>query len=240
MEWTKLGTLQAGVAPTYASKCGVYLEVFPGAPRRIIYIGTTNAGFAVRPGEYWEGRISYLRKKHFVFKATALDDIYDKGMRVETGTTRPEYHKHVEYMSGQNQVWIPEEKVLPVDVEKKWKEGEWEQFIRTNFALLELWGCEIKDVAVAEEVESRLQIALGWKFRIGYYQERANRQNWLGAQKKRSQLSGANYKSVLDFSKDNLARLLLDDDALDALDESANRRLLLEYFSHQKDKFCPF
>ena len=108
MVWQRIGTLSEVMDEKFRKMTGVYLEIFPGRPRRIIYVGTTKTGFGKRPGKYWNSASDgYLKQKHYAFKATQCDDIYALGMQVMENETRKSYAIRMTEMSYQGKLWIP-------------------------------------------------------------------------------------------------------------------------------------
>ena len=234
MKWQQIGTLRDGVTTEFTKSPGVYMEIFPGKPKRIIYIGTTKEGFNSRPGGYWD---HYLSMKHFAFKATTDDDIYSKGMCVNSSDNRAQYHQHLETMIREGNLWVPD---WPGCDKDKWKEQEWKEFIEKNYSGVELWGYQISDQKTQEEVESRLQIALGFMFRIGYLNN-GTRQNWLGQQNCRRSFNEAfNARNLIFNVKLNSANLSIDENALKAFDDQENKDLICAYFAQKDETTSPF
>jgi len=238
MIWKKLGLLSQGVDREYRNCMGVYLEIFPGIPRRVIYVGTTTEqGFGTRPGDYWAGKDGYLKMKHYAFKATEHDDIYEQGMRVREGESREEYARRASKMWSDGIIWIPGN-TTESELKTLWREGNWENHILQYYKNVELWGCIISDLNHAKEVESRIQIALGAKERLGYYSTRV-RENWLGQQGWRKILRGGNYTSLFSSSRSDIQDLDLDD-VDDVFLENPNRERVDWYFRNENTTDCPF
>ena len=246
MLWQNIGTLNKVMESKYQNITGVYLEIFPGDPRRIIYVGTTDKKhFSDRPGNYWNGsKDGYLKKKHYAFNATTNEDIYEQGMRVGKGQTRQSYSERVKGMWLSGKLWIPgwESKS---GGEKLWEKKKWAEHIMDHFKDVELWGCEIPEPIKAMETESRHQVALGKLYRLGYYTT-SKRQNWLGkiecfddkakypGLKKRFQ--NLEFSTIFNFSEDNFERIGLYEDTRAAFREETNKDLIKQYFELDDDK----
>ena len=245
MEWRLLGTLAKGVEEKYRRKRGVYMEIFPGKCRRIIYLGTTADGFGKRPGDYWTGpNVGYLKRKHYAFKATKGEDVYEMGMRLHDGESRFDYSRRVHCLVQESKLWIPGLRPWKLEEDNLWEDGRWEEFFREHFSDVELWGCETP-VPFDEEIESRLQVALGMLFRLGYHDQRQP-QNWLGRiqcfrDDKRKSIFGrkekfgaGKFETKLTFPEDNLHEMDLDEKSMSAFRDESNSQLIRDYFEEKE------
>jgi hypothetical protein len=230
MTWTDFG----GIAQCdkFPKDRGVYLAVFKGTPHRIIEVGTAlNADgfqrrFKKKKGD-WEGGGS------FIFKASLADDIY-KFMTLASYQTRTSYQSLVDTLCALGHLWVP---ATPRCTD--WKLDHW----KDTLDLIEIYGCVTETEEDALVLESRLQIALGQLYRLGYCSRKLSgdlRQNWLGRQERRGKLRGGEFVAPMTFEKSDLRSLRLADEIGRVFIESRNRGLVQQYFLSVDDPFCSF
>jgi|GEM_PF-743581 len=177
LNWEKCGTLDRFDSN---NDKGVYLFVYCGKARRIIYVGETHKqGFS---GRWKMHKRNLLRGRFTIFRAKNDEDIYD--LMSDRGN-RLEYLKRA---VDEQRLWIPgnpdgrsngyfKNLINPKDDFKT----NWQDYVRKAYLpSIELWVCRVTDKEFAKVIESQIQICLGYRFNIGFY---TRGQNWLGNQK---------------------------------------------------------
>ena len=162
LKWEACGIL---ADPVPNKNKGVYVFVFLGKVRRIIYVGTTfdPKGFSKRWNDH---KRLFLNGERTVFKVKNNEDIYDlmsdKGDRKE----------YIENALLEKPIWVPGNPKYDFNT-------NWEKYVCNEYLQrIELWACKTPDEQLSEIIESQIQICFGHKFQLGYCEQ--VRQNWLG------------------------------------------------------------
>jgi hypothetical protein len=248
--FSRASTHDRSPIPSELKKKGVYIHVFPGNPPRIIYVGTATGqrGFH---GRFLNEVSEYFSGLGFVFRVSTDEDIYDSGMRLGKGETLESYiDKTIRpggSIRGSMNIWVPDESTpshnffVREDTDLWHNEG-WNDFVSKEHLGVEMFGLELPE-SEAKMVETRLQIAIGKRFDIGFY--KLCDQNWLGQQQKRKALELlANTDrltsiAVLDCDLDALRQAGLQGEDLEPLNDPDNRGLILQSFDELKSKTRP-
>jgi hypothetical protein len=217
-----------------------------------------------RMKKHWD---MYCNGLYFVCKATRDSDIYEN-MRVPEGMTRNKYNELIKSLALADcpLVWIPDKRVPSHNYYRKdvsqtlYADLGWLTYVREDLCDLEAFRLIEENKAIeenktyeekkanVEEIESRLQIALGMHFRLGYYDHR-ERQTWLGDiecldDARVSEFKRGEFKTVLQFSESNLDRLEIDEgqnkDVRKVFRDDTNKALISQYFAQKDSPFAPF
>lgn len=239
--WKRFTRRDRSRIPPELKKIGVYIHVFPGNPSRIIYVGTAigQNGFH---GRLRNEVSEYFNKLGLVFRARVTEDIYKKGMTISPSETIERYIeatlKPMGGMRGSMTIWVPETKALSQNYflredENLWQDQGWKTFVEKEHLDIEIFGLELP-ASETQMVETRLQIAIGEQFDIGFY--RVSDQNWLGRQHKRLELERMVRKDRLSsleplhIDVSQLRAAKLNEEDLRPLNDPENKNLILRHF----------
>jgi predicted GIY-YIG superfamily endonuclease len=173
VKWAYLGCLDSLDQSKQIS--GVYVYIFRGTPRRLIYVGTS-IDIVARMNQH----IKHMKEGlHTFFRAQRYSDIYSL-MSIPSELDREEY---IKTLPGRvRDIWIPANPppkgahlLNSQTTFQTWNQ----QFLQVDFMPnVEVWCCSIAD-KYQKMLESQLQLKFRDAYRIGYYNLRENF-SWLG------------------------------------------------------------
>lgn len=175
--WELMGSLDS---PTFKSGGGVYLLIFKGKPKRVIYVGTTQS-FNKRIDQH---RIGMLEGKRTVWRAGSDKDIYELMSFKDEGNPYKYYHS----LAKKNLLWATttiKKEVASNDLLKKDSfEENWREFVHDHYIKnIEVWICRTDDSqSTNKRIESQIQTALKNNYSIGSHIHKINSSEmcWLG------------------------------------------------------------
>lgn len=158
-------------------EAGVYIFVYKGTSKRIIYVGTTNC-FARRLHQHSEGMRNGERP---VWKVEPHEDIYElmsfKGESSEKG--KYEYYFK---LAKRGLLWATTSLDTSVNdlVKEDSFEEDWKSFVEESYMdLIEIWTCKIDDEVRRVVLESQIQRAFKSNYFIGSHIHKQG-MCWLG------------------------------------------------------------
>lgn len=161
-KWSYMASLEQ---PKEISGGGVYLLVYCGTPKRVIYVGTTNS-FNRRIGQHQKGMI---RGNRSVWRTNKESDIYDlMSFKGEKGM-----HEYYYSLAKKGLLWASttiERQNIKNDLNKSddfipnWKEYVINSYIKN----IEVWVCKMEaDIEKIVALESHIQRMLKKNYSIG-------------------------------------------------------------------------
>ncbi len=187
-EWIYRGILEK---PDVCKEKGVYLFIFNGTPKRIIYTGTaySDDGFY---GRWSEHNKLFKSGGRATFRSSEKSDIYEL-MKFKNN---PE--KYYKDLADRKLLWVNSDKkeggyfINHYTKEITFKDL-WKSYVaRIYLTNIELWSCNIENKEYGEILETKLQVVLGKYYHIGFYDGYA--QNWLGKQEKKGKGNSLEFK----------------------------------------------
>ena len=157
---------------------GVYIFVYHGIKKRIIYAGTAASldGFT---GRWCEHLKLFNIGGRAVWRPDKNEDVYNL-MSFKDGK-KPDYC----LLCHKGKIWVNSNKKNDegfydscYDIGKSFKENWRDYVINEYLDRISVWRCNIKDPYVAKILESKIQMSLGKYFNLTFYNTRP--QNWLG------------------------------------------------------------
>lgn len=149
------------------SSKGVYLLIFNGNPKRVIYVGTTNS-FSRR---MFQHKAAYLNGRRTIWKISNSEDIYEL-MSCQGKSSKLVRYKYYYSLAKKGKLWahttLEKDTVIndlnPLDdFENNWKDYTYNFFIKN----IEVWTCEMNDdLERIIALESKIQKTLKSHFKI--------------------------------------------------------------------------
>lgn len=147
---------------------GVYLLIFRGSPKRVIYVGTTNC-FKRRMEQH---KVGYIVGNRTIWRISNNDDIYEL-MSYQGAVGKGGKYKYYASLARNGHLWAHtslEKDVIKNDLNKKddfainWKNYTSDFFIKN----IEIWTCSMSDSADRVlALESKIQRTLQKNYKIG-------------------------------------------------------------------------
>ncbi len=176
--WNLEGSLSD---PSNNRHSGVYLFVYEGKIKRLIYVGTAynqSGGFTDRWGTHINlfkvgGRTTWWIDKN--------EDIYDL-MTIKN----KDLHSYIKDLRGNDKVWCPTDIVNSSGRYKSYFKNDyfnedWKKYVnKVYLPSISVYSCEINDENVGRILETKIQVVFGDYFKIGYCNN--VKKNWLGSQ----------------------------------------------------------
>jgi len=176
LNWNNAGTLND--IKKIDDQCAVYVFVYSGNPKRIIYVGTSTT----QQQRWKDERGQLLDGLGTVFRVQENADIYDLMCYKDKGDPI-EYYKKLASASPPI-LWVPitGEKINILNREDNY-DVNWKSYISDFYIKhIEIWYSSVPTKEIAEIVETLLQCRISSKHMIGYYTDKQIRkgQTWLG------------------------------------------------------------
>ncbi|WP_224995502.1 GIY-YIG nuclease family protein [Cesiribacter sp. SM1] len=160
--WELMGSLSS---PISKAGGGVYLLVFKGTPKRVIYVGTTN-NFNNRIDKH---RRCMLEGKRTIWKADVRKDIYELMSHMDEKNP----YKYYASLAKRNLLWATTDinKTTPTNdlLKKDSYEENWKDFVHNQYIhAIEVWALETGySDETNKRIESQIQTALKNRYSIG-------------------------------------------------------------------------
>lgn len=177
--WNYMGTLYSP-APISTEHGGVYLLVFRGTPKRVIYVGTTNS-FHRRIYQHQQGMLTGRRT---VWRSDSSNDIYE--LMSFNGERKP-FYEYYHSLAKKNLLWATtaiNREVPANDLLKKDSfESNWQEFVQNSYIKnIEVWiCCTPNNEEIKLRIESQIQNIIKINYSIGsHIHSGKNDMCWLG------------------------------------------------------------
>ena len=158
-KWENNGVLSDSINN---SNKGVYLLIFKGNPKRIIYVGTTNC-FSRRIIQHRKG---YLEGNRTIWKTKITDDIYEL-MSCQGSSSKSKKFKYYSSLAKNKKLWAHttlEKEIIYNELNKKDDFNKnWKEYTKSFFInQIEVWTCSMSDgqeriLALESKIQRTLQ-----------------------------------------------------------------------------------
>lgn len=146
---------------------GVYLLIFKGNPKRIIYVGTSNC-FSNRMEQHKKG---YLEGNRTIWRIKQSDDIYEL-MSCQGASSKSQRFKYYASLAKKGRLWahttIENEKTYNELLKKDSFINNWRLYVESFFInQIEVWTCSMSDsIERILALESKIQRTLQNNYKI--------------------------------------------------------------------------
>jgi len=176
LNWKKAGILSEFYKETIDDGWVVYLHIFSGYPKRIIYVGTSE-----EPETRWKyQQMQLLTGLGTVFRVEESKDIYELMSYKNKSNKKPEDYYRDLALKEPPLLWVPTDTHSPsnfLNDNDSFKDN-WESYINKFYIKnIEIWYSKVQNKEEAYIAETLIQSKVSNDSLIGYYE---TRQSWLG------------------------------------------------------------